>query len=138
MPYNTATDQYVVPMSITPDVAGAQHALRDGGTLRIFGDRLVIMAPDGSRSEIAFEDKTAGELGSSRAVVLVHEFVTPLTADDRHEANAADLDRFLSMLLGTPTTPGDRQMIGPVIVPGEPVVNDPARMYFGKAVVRRR
>lgn len=76
--------------------------------------------------------------GSSRAVVFTHEFVTPLTTDDRHETNGADLDRFVSTLVGTPTGLGDREMIGPVNVPGEPIVDDPARLYFGKARVVRR
>jgi hypothetical protein len=42
---------------------------------------------------------------TSRAVMLVHEFVTSVTEDLNHRRNADDLDRFLSRMVGCPLIP---------------------------------
>ena len=60
-------------------------------------------------------------------MVIVHEFVTPLTLPERRECNAADLDRFLVTALDREghLAPGD--VAGPILVKGAPT------LYVGKA-----
>lgn len=64
---------------------------------------------------------------SSRAVLIVHEFVTPLTLPEKRARNAADLDRFLATALDHQghLAPGD--VAGPIFVKGQPT------LYVGKA-----
>ncbi len=62
VPYDERTGQYEVLLRITPDVAGAQHALRRGATLRVFADHLVLTTPTGARTMVEYGDKTVGEL----------------------------------------------------------------------------
>ena len=69
----------------------------------------------------------ADRRSSNRALVIVHEFVTPLTRPDRRERNAAVLDRFLSMALRSETHLGYDEIAGPLRVQGGPAV------YLGKA-----
>ena len=65
----------------------------------------------------------------SRAVMLVHEFVTSATTDEKHERNAVDLQRFLSRVAGTPVHPvADGQLYGPFAPPG----NDGVELFIGK------
>ena len=76
--------------------------------------------------------------GVSRAIVLVHEFITDLTTDKRHAANGKDLERFVTVLAGAPTTLHSGQMIGPFTVPrGGTPASEPA-LYFGKVSVGLR
>jgi uncharacterized protein DUF6946 len=42
----------------------------------------------------------AGEVKANRAVFVVHEFITNLTDDAKHRANALDLDAFVARLPG--------------------------------------
>ena len=69
----------------------------------------------------------ANRRSSERAVLIVHEFVTPLTLPERCERNAADLDRFLATALDREghLAPGD--VAGPILVQGSPT------LYVGKA-----
>ena len=73
-----------------------------------------------------------------RAVVMIHEFVTPLTADTKRASNAHDLNQFVTRISGQqdPLNPGTLQ--GPFKVPGKPIVNADISLYFGKAVVNKR
>jgi hypothetical protein len=66
---------------------------------------------------------------ASRAVMLVHEFVTPLTQDINHERNAEDLLRFLHRLGGTSIEVlVDGHLYGPFSLPGASGVE----LYVGK------
>lgn len=72
---------------------------------------------------------------ATRAVVLIHEFVTRRTADDKHRTNGADLDAFVSRLSPTKSasvTPGT--LSGPFLVPGKPLIHSERPLYIGKAV----
>ena len=64
---------------------------------------------------------------SDRAVLIAHEFVTPLTDPGKRERNAADLHHFLAAALDYPAhlAPGD--IAGPIPVGAAPT------LYVGKA-----
>lgn len=64
VPYDASTGRYAVLLRITPDVAGAQHALRRGATLRVFADHLVLTSASGERTVVEYGDKTVGELAN--------------------------------------------------------------------------
>ena len=65
---------------------------------------------------------------AERAVLIVHEFQTPLTAAEKLQRNADDLDRFLATVLQYPgqIVPGD--IVGPV--PADAALD--LRLYVGK------
>lgn len=69
----------------------------------------------------------------SRTLMLVHEFVTRRTSDDRHRQNAEDLDRFVQRLShGRVETVGDGGLVGPFTFP-EFVSGDAlVQLYIGK------
>ena len=69
----------------------------------------------------------ADRRSSERAVLIVHEFVTPLTLQEERDRNAVDLDRFLATALDHEghLAPGD--VAGPILVKGAPT------LYVGKA-----
>jgi hypothetical protein len=70
---------------------------------------------------------------------LIHEFVTVKTKDSKHLANKADLDRWLARIShGRLNTVADDSMVGPIEIPGTPLLSGPAKLYVAKAVVRRR
>lgn len=87
---------------------------------------------------------TAGALSCAtekitRVMLLIHEFETSKTSDEKHRLNAADLDQFLSRLSqGTVTSIVDRQIVGPLRVPGEPLFTGRIDLYVGKVVRRLR
>jgi hypothetical protein len=55
----------------------------------------------------------------TRAVMLVHEFITPATVDKNHDRNAGDLQQFLHRLAGDPVERLiDGQLYGPFSLPG--------------------
>ena len=69
----------------------------------------------------------------SRAVMLVHEFITPKTSDARHAANARDLERFVSRLSrGADDSISVGQLQGPYVVPGMPLFESPPALFIGK------
>ncbi|MEF8724306.1 MULTISPECIES: hypothetical protein [Candidatus Accumulibacter] len=71
--------------------------------------------------------------GYSRAVMLVHEFVTSETQPGNHKRNSSDLSAFVYRLSGGGTTEvADDRLVGPFIVPGAAEVE----LFIGK-VVRR-
>ena len=75
---------------------------------------------------------------AQRAVVMVHEFATPLTNDEKRTSNARDLNRFVARIAGRRGRLEPGRLGGPFEVPGKPVVNAGISLYFGKAVVDKR
>lgn len=81
----------------------------------------------------------ADEIGASRAVLIIHEFVTEKTEDRLHAANYADLSAFVTRLSdGAHATVEAGRLLGPVAVPGAPLFERAAALYIGKAVRRLR
>lgn len=81
----------------------------------------------------------ARELGASRAVLIVHEFVTERAEDRMQAANYADLSAFAARLSdGEHPTVEAGRLLGPLSVPGAPLFEKPAALYLGKAVRRLR
>lgn len=73
----------------------------------------------------------AGERqGHDRVVMLVHEFVTPRTLDRNHIRNAADFEAFIKQIAGRPSRPNG--LVGPITVPGHPLLQRPPALYIGK------
>jgi hypothetical protein len=70
----------------------------------------------------------------TRAVLLVHEFVTSKTDDENHRRNAKDLDRFVQRLSHDQeaSVPGG-SLVGPFTIPGRPLLNSAVKLYVGKA-----
>jgi hypothetical protein len=71
--------------------------------------------------------------GCDRAILLVHEFITTKTNDEKHRRNAADLEAFLQRLSrdgGKPETLNGLR--GPFTVPGSPLLTSQVRLYVGK------
>ena len=74
--------------------------------------------------------------GFGRVVMLVHEFVTDATRDERHERNAIDLAAFVSRLTGgVHLELMHGQLVGPLGVPGKTLKSAAPKLYVGK--VRR-
>lgn len=89
---------------------------------------------------------TAGALceaerrGLDRAVLLIHEFVTDKTSDEKHYANARDLNSFVARLShGAVTSVQSEYLYGPFTVPGAPLLSTKVNLFVGKAtrVLRR-
>jgi hypothetical protein len=73
-------------------------------------------------------------IGAPRAVLIVHEFVTDQTRDERHDANRRDLEVFLRRLsAGADSAVVPGQMLGPYRVPGGAHAPAP-ELYLGKIV----
>jgi hypothetical protein len=73
------------------------------------------------------------------AVLIVHEFVTDGTSDDRHFENAKDYAAFLHRLGGTPLLADELiGFHGPYRVPGVPLFDGPREVLIGKLVTNRR
>jgi hypothetical protein len=75
---------------------------------------------------------------ASRALVVVHEFITSQTDDRRHSMNALDLNSFLAAIGAELTEIKAGQLTGPISVPGPPIISTPIGLYFGKACVNLR
>ena len=69
----------------------------------------------------------AKRLSADRAVVMLHEFVTPLTSADRRERNADDLDRFLAVAFNWHGHLRAGHIAGPF------AINPSPKLYVGKA-----
>jgi hypothetical protein len=81
----------------------------------------------------------AADVGASTAVLIVHEFVTDKTADEKHEQNEADYRGFLHRLGGTvPSRDKVPRLLGPFSVPGAPLFGSGAKMLIGKATTNLR
>lgn len=75
----------------------------------------------------------------SRTVLLVHEFVTSKTADNKHAANDRDLSRFVARLSHDPRASLQAgQLSGPFSVPSAPLFAAGGHLYVGKAVTNLR
>ncbi len=70
----------------------------------------------------------ADRRGCSRAVMLVHEFVTAATSDANHERNAADLQKFLARLDGDSASIPGAVLHGPFVHTGSKGV----QLFIGK------
>lgn len=71
--------------------------------------------------------------GFARTIMLVHEFVTDKTKDVRHARNAVDLASFVTRLSRRPSLRVENgKLLGPFLVPGEPLVSSPISLYVGK------
>lgn len=74
-------------------------------------------------------------IGASKAVLIIHEFITPKTNDQLHAGNAADLDLFVERLSGgSVKNVVPESLAGPFVVPGKPLFEQPTTLYIGKAV----
>ena len=76
----------------------------------------------------------AREFGAATAVLVVHEFVTPLTDPGKQATNAADLDAFLSRWGDVPraATRDGAWLAGPFTVPGNRHLPGDVPVYVGK------
>ena len=88
---------------------------------------------------------TAGTLAYAReheaatAVLVVHEFVTDKTRDERRAQNAEDYQAFLHRLCGRPPSQHEVSgLLGPFPVPGAPLFRADAAVLIGKIVTNRR
>jgi hypothetical protein len=73
----------------------------------------------------------AGQVNASFALFVVHEFVTPSAKTEQLEANARDLQNFLS-LLAPGTAPLGQRLHGPARVPGNDYIPGHIPLYIGK------
>lgn len=73
--------------------------------------------------------------GATRAVLLVHEFITDRTSDKNHAVNRADLDAFLRLVAaGDAVTIAPGALLGPFHLPGKPLIGSDIEFFVGKAV----
>ncbi|GAB1723009.1 MAG: hypothetical protein NTNFB01_19050 [Nitrospira sp.] len=80
-------------------------------------------------------------MGLDRAVLLIHEFVTDKTLDEKHEQNARDLTHFVARLShGAVKSVQAEYLYGPFTVPGAPLFSKKVDLFVGKATrnLRRR
>jgi hypothetical protein len=88
---------------------------------------------------------TAGTLayalqnGANLAVLIVHEFITAKTQDERHAINRADYSAFLHRLSGEKALADNPVgLLGPFKVPGKPLFESTPELFVGKVVTRLR
>jgi hypothetical protein len=75
----------------------------------------------------------AERCGYSRALFLIHEFITDKTIEDKHVQNANDLNSFVSRLShGAVTGVRTGEIQGPFILPGAPLVEAKVNLFIGK------
>jgi hypothetical protein len=75
----------------------------------------------------------AADSGARHAVLLVHEFITPLTSEEKRAQNDTDLRGFLEAVLhAVPPTAGT-WCIGPFHVPGSDRIPPAVQLYVAKA-----
>ena len=71
--------------------------------------------------------------GYSRSLLLIQEFVTDKTLDRKHARNSKDLARFINRLSrGEYSSLNSGEIVGPVRVPGYPLVSANVDFYVGK------
>lgn len=116
---------------------------RSGGRLRVESLVAALLPPGTGASDLRYQllTATAGALafahdqGATRAVLIVHEFVSSRTDERRRAANQEDLDRFIAALSnGRYETVPAGSMLGPIEVPGAPLFGARLPLYVGKAV----
>lgn len=74
----------------------------------------------------------AERAGYDRVLVLVHEFVTEQTLDEKHRRNAADLNQFLRRISHSAVATSGPGIFGPFTVPGLPLLERPGLLFVGK------
>jgi hypothetical protein len=75
--------------------------------------------------------KTGGVIG--RVILLIHEFVTDRTCDEKHDKNRRDLNNFVARLThGWVKSAEAGHLYGPITLPGEPLFSDKAKLFIGK------
>ena len=71
--------------------------------------------------------------GYSRALMLVHEFITDKTDDKKHDRNAGDLDAFVYQLShGRISKIESGKIYGPFAMPGKPILSNKASLFLGQ------
>jgi hypothetical protein len=71
--------------------------------------------------------------GFTRAIMLVHEFVTDQTRDQKHASNAADLDLFMNRITeGKIRHVENGDLCGPISIPGAQLNAAGVVLYIGK------
>lgn len=69
----------------------------------------------------------------SRALVLIHEFITDRTEDRKHKINAEDLNEFAREISHNEISMIEPGIIyGPIHVPGHPILKSKIDLYIGK------
>ena len=81
----------------------------------------------------------AGEIGSTTAVFVIHEFVTDETRDDYHARNARDLNAFMTRTSGGSINRiVSGELIGPLLLRPSALFPHPPDLFIGKAIRRLR
>lgn len=134
------------------DVRAAAQAIREGnkstGAPERVHDLLTSLLPPGTDADslryqlltaVAATLADARDRAATVAVLVIHEFVTDRTRDDRHRDNANDLDSFVSAISGGSFSrlPAGTA-VGPIRVPGTPLIDAPVALYLVKAERRTR
>lgn len=118
---------------------------RSNGVRRVQQLATAIIGPR-QKKEVALKDiryqlltATAGAICEAerrqvgRVVLLIQEFVTDKTDDSKHLANAVDLDRFVHRAShGSVATVPCGRIVGPLVLPGQPLFSSAPRFYVGK------
>jgi hypothetical protein len=79
----------------------------------------------------------AKSMKATRGVVIVHEIISASCTQAKLDANHRDLGRFMGHISkGAVTEMQSSILYGPYTVPGAPLFDAPAALYFGKAVRR--
>ena len=72
---------------------------------------------------------------ASRAILVVHEFVTEQTDHEKHRGNTRDLNAFVTRLTaGAIRSIDPGALVGPIKIPGRPLFEHAPVVYIGKAV----
>lgn len=81
----------------------------------------------------------AERCSSSRALMLIHEFITNKTNDNKHLQNAEDLNKFVKRIShGVLSSVQDGKIYGPFVVPGTPILTTRVELFIGKVSRNRR
>jgi hypothetical protein len=112
------------------DLAASLLGPRDRGTPGIGGLRYQLLTATAGALKAAADRKV------DRVVLLIHEFHTNHTTDERHATNAVDLNRFVARLTrGGVTSVARGRLYKTVRVPGPPLFGiSPPSLYIGKAI----
>jgi len=110
------------------DLARALVAVRRDGQPSLGGLRYQLL------TALAGTVAYALEMKASVAVMLIHEFVTPLTTDEKRAKNQEDYVKFLHRLSGEcPTTSDIHKLLGPFSIPALPLFERSVPLLVGKA-----
>jgi hypothetical protein len=134
-----------VANTLAAAVAGYQKNSRSNGVTRINQlVKAILGARSGNESAVRgiryqLLTASAGTLceaerfGYSRAILLVHEFVTIKTSDSKHRHNAKDLNAFVKCVSqGVISSVETGKVYGPFVVPSTPLLSSQVGLYIGK------